>query len=263
MDTPSEIKSLWRALDGNIEELTKRIDALEQRLPRPIPVVTPLIQPVPLPDAPEPESIEEVLERHGFCDRGDGWHEPLAPAPDYRSGLPAEVERCSCEESEVLRDEVRLLRAELGSASLELRQMAGRAEEAVRERDEARAYAVSCSTQAQTLSAERDAANAQLKQIRAVVAEAYTAPSRAKLREHAWRYLDAARDILAEQPAAPSNPSPKADTALPAEQGAAPATPDSGALYARSEEPAQCKCPGCRNGFAYCFTADGGEPRHA
>jgi hypothetical protein len=84
-EVQAEFDSLWRALDGNIQELTQRLDALEARLPRPIPVVTPLAR-------------------------------PLAPVPDYRSELPAEVEVCSCDEAVELRrqlDEAQARNADL------------------------------------------------------------------------------------------------------------------------------------------------------
>src|SRR5690606_11045539 len=105
-----------------LEGLLPRIDALEQTVKAND--VTPLAKPL---------DPEEKLERHGFRDRGDGWHERLviAPTPDYRIAEPTEApEPCSCDQSLALREEVRLLRAELGSASLELKQMAGRVEEA-------------------------------------------------------------------------------------------------------------------------------------
>lgn len=133
LDTETEIKSLWRALDGNIEELTKRLDALEQRVRPPIPIVTPLAR----------SALHGDITQHG-----------LAPAPDYRSGLPAEVEPCSCDESVALRDEVRLLRAELGSASLELRQMAGRAEAAEAVAEARRATVVGLSKENESLRAD-------------------------------------------------------------------------------------------------------------
>lgn len=168
-----ETASLWHALDANIEDLTQRLDALEARLPAPIPVVTPLASTLELGT---PELCANCLVRHrpsentlcpGFRAAKDGPScvccggsveadrhcyvhptcyrclpppEPvpvlpigpgvapqnialpdyvLAPAPDYRSELPAEVEPCGCEEAEALR-------AELGAASVELKQLANR-----------------------------------------------------------------------------------------------------------------------------------------
>jgi hypothetical protein len=48
----------------------------------------------------------------------------LAPSPDYRSDLPAEVEICSCDESLALRRELASARARI--AALERRRPDGR-----------------------------------------------------------------------------------------------------------------------------------------
>lgn len=123
-----ETKSLWHALDGNIEELTERLDALEARLPKPTQVIEPMR--LTCAQCTGPVEPERNCYAHPTCYRCLPPPEPLpagavtprsvalpdyllAPTPDYRSELPAEIEPCGCDESFALRAEVARLRAEL------------------------------------------------------------------------------------------------------------------------------------------------------
>lgn len=105
-------------VEQEIGALKSRVKALEVRLPARIPVVKPLDQPRCRDCGMQLATVRDGFGEAFTCVRCDD-QEPasLAPTPDYSSERPAEVESCSCEEAEQLR-------AELGAASVELRQLA-------------------------------------------------------------------------------------------------------------------------------------------
>jgi chromosome segregation ATPase len=131
-------------LRGYNQALERAVAHLEARLPAPIPVVTPL--------AHAGAALPDYL---------------LAPTPDYSSDLPADAEPCGCEEAEQLRAELGRAQTRIDIDASTIAQLTARAEAAEREKDESRAYAVSCSTQAQALSGERDAAETEIASLRA------------------------------------------------------------------------------------------------
>lgn len=217
-----ETDRLWMALDA----LTRQVQDLDRRMVREarVPVTTQL---APSPDYRMGEPIKLVFDEVGE-DGPCGCEEAVALRKQLRGVLDEAGISADVDEGRDPLDAARSLRRDLNCAQDEGVALRDKVSELQRRNDN---QAASHHLPRVQDVAEIHALKSQLAAIRTAMAEAYSLPNRAKLREHAWRYLDMIRDELAEAPAA-----------------SAPAAPAS-----------KCKCVGCRNGFtAYCEEEDGG-----